>query len=147
MKKEHESPKAGATFRKLWDFEAFENVFQGIPVPSFKEAKEFYEENKDTPMMIIQELWWKAVAEAMRKVREDCKAAQVDFTQDDFDKIAYFANKMILGFSEEPRTPILMLELLKHHYDIDFSGLRREEMYEKMFGVISEAVKEKKKRK
>jgi hypothetical protein len=143
--KQNVFPPVGMTFKKLMELEKFDElVTQVVPTHTLKGSKKLLEEMKGSPVTAAVKIWFAAVTLAMRKLEQDCKQARVDINQDDMDRITYFANKLIKAFGTKPHVPILISELLKDHYEIDFSDLKGEEQrYEKMLGIIDEAVEKK----
>lgn len=138
-------PKVGATFKKLMELEQFDElVTQSVPVYTLKESKKLLEEMSGSPVTAAVKLWFAAITLSLKKVEEDCVEAHINFTQDDKDKISYFANKVIKAFGAKPHVPILISEMLKDYYDIDFSHLEDgEERYERMFRMIDHALEKK----
>ena len=104
------------------EVEQFDAVTRGLPAYSFEEAKEICEKEKDTAIMAVQQLWWRFASKRLAEVEKDCSKAQLEFKQEDVDKITYFATKLICNFSENPHTLIALTTLLKDAYGVDVLG-------------------------
>jgi len=124
-------PKVGEAYRRLMEVEQFDAVTRGLPAYSFEEAKEICEKEKDTAIMAVQQLWWRFASKRMTEVEKDCGKAQLEFKQEDVDKITYFATKLICNFSENPHTLIALTALLKDAYGVDVLGSEQGQMSKK----------------
>jgi hypothetical protein len=132
--------QVGEVFRKLADLQDFEAVMQGIPVYSPEEIKKRFEEGNDDPFVLAAQLLWGTVALVLGRVEKDCRKANVDLTQEETDKIAYFSSRLIESFVANSQPFLMSAELIKKLHGIDLSDAKDPQQ---MAAIINEALEKK----
>jgi len=115
--------RGGKLFKQMHEMDKFIHVVAGNPLPSDDMSKAALERDDDQTMQ-LEWLWLKTVEEAVEKTETICSLAEVDFEQDDLDRLLYFALELRKALRRNPFFLIAQAETTKRDLKVDISDSR-----------------------